>query len=385
MRVFISGSAPLLLETFNDFKERTGHTILERYGMSETVMLTSNPCRASDGERIGGTVGRPLPGVQLRIVDDDGAACARRRDRRDRGARTERVRRLLAHAGEDERGVQRRRAGERWFKTGDVGSLNEDGYLTIVGRSKDLIISGGYNVYPAEVEGYINEMPGVAEAAVIGVPHPDFGEAVIAVVVRKPGAALDADAIVATLKHAIANFKVPKRIFVVDELPRNTMGKVQKNLLREQHQACTRAERRVTLTARRAQAARDQRHAGRAEQHAHHQRHQHLQRAQRLALEHPRHQRVLRQRRHPQVPRRFAALVEQRHQRQQRNAEHDDGAVGLRLLEALAADRHRHQHRRQRRRERQQHRQEQQRLAQPELEHRLQRVAAQQPLRRAGS
>jgi malonyl-CoA/methylmalonyl-CoA synthetase len=123
-----------------------------------------------------------------------------------------------------------------WFKTGDVGKIDERGYVTIVGRSRDLIISGGYNVYPVEVEGYINEIPGVAESAVVGLPHPDFGEGVIAMVVPKAGAALDGAAIVAELKGRIANFKVPKQVFVVDELPRNTMGKVQKNLLRQQHQ-----------------------------------------------------------------------------------------------------------------------------------------------------
>jgi malonyl-CoA/methylmalonyl-CoA synthetase len=126
-------------------------------------------------------------------------------------------------------------AGDPWFKTGDVGQRAADGYITIVGRSKDLIISGGYNVYPAEIEGFINEMPGVAESAVVGVPHPDFGEGVIAVVVPKPGATLDAAAMVARLKTQIANFKVPKHLFVVADLPRNAMGKVQKNLLREQH------------------------------------------------------------------------------------------------------------------------------------------------------
>jgi malonyl-CoA/methylmalonyl-CoA synthetase len=123
-----------------------------------------------------------------------------------------------------------------WFKTGDVGKVDERGYVLIVGRSKDLVISGGYNIYPAEVEGFINELPGVAESAVIGVPHPDFGEGVVAMVVAKPGSVLDGAAIVAALKERIANFKVPKRVFVVDELPRNTMGKVQKNLLRQQHQ-----------------------------------------------------------------------------------------------------------------------------------------------------
>ncbi len=236
MRVFISGSAPLLLETFNDFRQHTGHTIVERYGMSETVMLTSNPVRPRDGERLGGTVGRALPDVQLRIVDDAGAPCAAG----EIGA-------IEVHGPNVFAGYWRMpektaeefdvdASGVRWFKTGDVGRLNDDGYLTIVGRSKDLIISGGYNVYPAEVEGYINEMQGVAEAAVIGVPHPDFGEAVIAVVVHKPGAALDGDAIAAALKQRIANFKVPKRVFIVDELPRNAMGKVQKNLLRDTHQ-----------------------------------------------------------------------------------------------------------------------------------------------------
>jgi malonyl-CoA/methylmalonyl-CoA synthetase len=129
-----------------------------------------------------------------------------------------------------------------WFKTGDVGRIDKDGYVTIVGRSKDLIISGGYNVYPAEIEGYINEMPGVAESALVGVPHPDFGEVGVAVVIPKPGARLDADAIVAKLKSQLANFKIPKRCFVVAELPRNTMGKVQKNLLREQHKDLFRAQ-----------------------------------------------------------------------------------------------------------------------------------------------
>jgi malonyl-CoA/methylmalonyl-CoA synthetase len=124
-----------------------------------------------------------------------------------------------------------------WFKTGDVGRIDADGYVTIVGRSKDLIISGGYNVYPAEIEALMNELPGIAETAVVGVPHPDFGEAVVAVVVPRPGATVDADEVTAAVKGRIANFKVPKRVFVAAELPRNTMGKVQKNLLREQHKA----------------------------------------------------------------------------------------------------------------------------------------------------
>ena len=126
---------------------------------------------------------------------------------------------------------------DRWFRTGDVGKIDPSGYVTIVGRSKDLIISGGYNVYPAEIEGFINELPGVAESALVGVPHPDFGEVGVAVVIPKGGAKLEADAIVATLKSQLANFKIPKRCFVVQELPRNTMGKVQKNLLREQYKS----------------------------------------------------------------------------------------------------------------------------------------------------
>jgi malonyl-CoA/methylmalonyl-CoA synthetase len=230
MRLFISGSAPLLIETFKLWQARAGHTILERYGMSETVMLTSNPYRPEAARR-GGTVGLPLPGVGVRVHDDRGQPL---------------------HAGEiggiEVKGpnvfkgywrMPEKTADEfttdLWFKTGDVGKMDTDGFVTIVGRSKDLIISGGYNVYPAEVEGYINDMPGVAESAVVGVPHPDFGEVGVAVVVGKPGAALDGTEVVAALKAQIANFKVPKQVFVVGELPRNAMGKVQKNLLRDQH------------------------------------------------------------------------------------------------------------------------------------------------------
>lgn len=235
MRLFIAGSAPLLAETFHAWQERTGHTILERYGMSETVMLTSNPYRDVEGERRAGTVGFPLPGVQVRVRDDKGQPCP-----------TGEIGGIEVHGPNVFSGYWRMPEktreefvtdpdGERWFKTGDVGRFDERGYLTIVGRSKDLIISGGYNVYPAEIEGYINDMPGVAESAVVGVPHPDFGEGVIAVVIPKPGATLDGAAIVAALKTQIANFKVPKQVFVEPELPRNAMGKVQKNLLREQY------------------------------------------------------------------------------------------------------------------------------------------------------
>ncbi|SAI58095.1 malonyl-CoA synthetase [Bordetella ansorpii] len=241
MRLFISGSAPLLTETFNDFRERTGQTILERYGMSETVMLTSNPYHAGEGERLGGTVGKPLPGVEVRVVDDAGAPLAPGEigNVQVRGPNVfsgywrmpEKTREEFAEGG--------------WFKTGDVGRWGgeaggraaPDSYLSIVGRSKDLIISGGYNVYPKEIETLIDEMPGVSESAVIGVPHPDFGEAVVAVVVPRTGAALDAAAMQAELKSRIANFKVPKRIHVIEQLPRNTMGKVQKNVLRDTYQA----------------------------------------------------------------------------------------------------------------------------------------------------
>jgi malonyl-CoA/methylmalonyl-CoA synthetase len=231
MRLFISGSAPLLVETFNEWKERTGHTILERYGMSETIMLTSNPYDSKDGERRGGTVGFPLPGVGVRVRSDDGQELAAG----EIGNIQVRGPNVFKGYWKMPEKTREEFTEDGWFKTGDVGKMDELGYVTIVGRSKDLIISGGYNVYPAEIEGYINEMPGVAESALVGVPHPDFGEVGVAVVIAKPGAKLDGEHIVAQLKSQLANFKIPKRCFVVDELPRNTMGKVQKNLLREQH------------------------------------------------------------------------------------------------------------------------------------------------------
>jgi malonyl-CoA/methylmalonyl-CoA synthetase len=231
MRLFISGSAPLLIETFNEWKERTGHTILERYGMSETIMLTSNPYDGKQGERRGGTVGFPLPGVGVRVRDDDGKELAAG----EIGNIQVRGPNVFKGYWKMPEKTREEFTDDGWFKTGDVGKIDERGYVTIVGRSKDLIISGGYNVYPAEIEGYINEMPGVAESALVGVPHPDFGEVGVAVVIPKPGARVDAEQIVAQLKSQLANFKIPKRCFVVDALPRNTMGKVQKNLLREQH------------------------------------------------------------------------------------------------------------------------------------------------------
>ena len=233
MRLFVAGSAPLLLETFNAFRERSGHAIVERYGMSETVMLSSNPYAAADGERRGGTVGFPLPGVQLRVQDEKGQPL---RSGEVGGIEVKGPNVFKGYWRMPEKTAEEF-TPDLWFKTGDVGKIDERGYVVIVGRSKDLIITGGYNVYPAEVEALLNDMAGVAESAVVGVPHPDFGEGVVAVVVARAGIAPDASALIAELKSRIANFKIPKHLFVVPELPRNTMGKVQKNLLREQHKA----------------------------------------------------------------------------------------------------------------------------------------------------
>ncbi|MFS2034513.1 malonate--CoA ligase [Polaromonas sp. CT11-55] len=229
MRLFVAGSAPLLIETFNEWKERTGHTILERYGMSETVMLTSNPYQGA--ERRGGTVGFALPGVSLRVQGDDGQPLPAG----EIGGIQVKGPNVFKGYWRMPEKTKEEFTADGYFKTGDVGKIDERGYIVIVGRSKDLIISGGYNVYPAEIEGYINDMPGVAESALVGVPHPDFGEVGVAVVIAKPGASLEAGRIVGELKSKLANFKIPKQCFVVSELPRNTMGKVQKNLLREQY------------------------------------------------------------------------------------------------------------------------------------------------------
>lgn len=236
MRLFISGSAPLLIDTFEQWQQRTGHTILERYGMSETIMLTSNPCGPDERfagrvERKGGTVGFPLPGVDLRVVDDLGECVA---EGTVGGIQVRGPNVFGGYWRMPEKTAEEFTA-DGYFKTGDVGRIDADGYVTIVGRSKDLIISGGYNVYPAEVEGYINELPGVAESAVVGVPHPDFGEVGVALVIPRPAAQIDPQQVVERLKAQLANFKVPKRCVVVAELPRNTMGKVQKNLLRDQY------------------------------------------------------------------------------------------------------------------------------------------------------
>ncbi|HYC35441.1 MAG TPA: malonyl-CoA synthase [Usitatibacter sp.] len=225
MRLFVSGSAPLLAETHVEFEARTGHRILERYGMTETGMLTSNPLQ---GERRAGSVGPALPGTEVKVVDDNDEPCA-----------AGEIGHVLVRGDNVFPGYWRMPGRNReefvdgWFRTGDVGVLSADGYLSIVGRSKDLIITGGYNVYPKEVELAIDELPGVQESAVVGIPHPDFGEAVTAAVVPRPGEELQEDKVIAALKGKLANFKVPKRVHVVAELPRNAMGKVQKNVLRE--------------------------------------------------------------------------------------------------------------------------------------------------------
>jgi malonyl-CoA/methylmalonyl-CoA synthetase len=226
MRLFISGSAPLLPDTFNAFRSRAGHAILERYGMTETGMNASNPL---GGERIPGTVGPPLPGVSVRIADKEGRSCA---PGVVGGIEVKGPNVFSGYWRMPEK-TQEEFTDDGYFKTGDMGELLPNGYLKIVGRAKDLIISGGLNVYPAEIEDRINALPGVAESAVIGVPDPDFGEAVTAVVVARSGHALSEPDLIATLKSEIASFKVPKRVHVVADLPRNAMGKVQKNILRE--------------------------------------------------------------------------------------------------------------------------------------------------------
>ena len=231
MRLFISGSAPLLKETFDEFKARTGHTILERYGMTEGGMFTSNPY---DGERRGGTVGFPLPGTALRIVGADGTAV---KSGVIGGIQVKGDNVFVGYWGMPEK-TREEFTADGFFKTGDMGMWDADGYVVISGRSKDLVITGGLNVYPKEIEELIDAMPGVLESAVIGLPHPDFGEAVTAVVVRQKnpaGAALTESGIIVAIKDQLANFKVPKWVYLVDELPRNAMGKVQKNLLRQEY------------------------------------------------------------------------------------------------------------------------------------------------------
>jgi malonyl-CoA/methylmalonyl-CoA synthetase len=236
IRLFVSGSAPLLAETHREFERRTGHVILERYGMTETLMNTSNPY---DGVRLPGFVGLPLPGIELRLVDpasDAPPADAAAIGAGDTiGAIEIRGPNVCAGYWLDPAKTQSEFRSDGWFRSGDLGRFNAQGYLQIVGRAKDLVISGGYNVYPKELEQEIDALPGVAESAVIGVPHPDFGEGVTAVVVARPGAALTDAGILAALQARLARYKLPKRVILVDQLPRNAMGKVQKNLLRQQY------------------------------------------------------------------------------------------------------------------------------------------------------
>lgn len=235
IRLFVSGSAPLLVDTFNEFEARIGMPILERYGMSETNMLTSNPYDPALGKRIPGTVGRALPGVSVRVVDDQDQAVATGQP----GHVQVKGPNVFSGYWRMPEKTREEFTADGWFRTGDIGALGGEGlpqdYLSIVGRSKDLIISGGYNVYPKEIELIIDDEPGVQESAVIGVPHADFGEAVMAVVVPRPGTPPDLAALQANLKASLANFKVPKKTVLVDALPRNTMGKVQKNVLRQEY------------------------------------------------------------------------------------------------------------------------------------------------------
>ncbi len=226
IRLFVSGSAPLLAETHRAFEQRTGHAILERYGMTETVMLTSNPYV---GDRRAGTVGFPLPGVGVRIVDNDGHPLPQG----EVGHVQVRGPNVFPGYWRMPEKTREDFTDDGFFRTGDLGMIDARGYVVLVGRSKDLIITGGYNVYPKEIESCIDDIDGVKESAVIGLPHPDFGEAVAAVIVTQPGASLDQATVIGRLKADLANFKVPKHVFFVTELPRNTMGKVQKNLLRD--------------------------------------------------------------------------------------------------------------------------------------------------------
>jgi len=228
MRLFISGSAPLLPETHREWEERTGHAILERYGMTETNMNASNPYR---GARIAGSVGLPLPGVEIRIADSDGQAMQRGEIGmiEVRGPNV-----FKGYWNMPEKTASEFRK-DGFFITGDLGTMDSDGYLRIVGRGKDLIITGGLNVYPREIESLLDEIAGVEESAVVGLPHEDFGEGVTAFLVTKEGATLTEQEVLQALRDKLARFKLPKRVIVVDELPRNTMGKVQKSALRESY------------------------------------------------------------------------------------------------------------------------------------------------------
>jgi malonyl-CoA/methylmalonyl-CoA synthetase len=229
MRVFISGSAPLLAETHRAFRERTGHAIVERYGMTETTMNASNPY---DGDRRAGTVGFPLPGIEMRIADPETGKVLPEGKIGVIEVRGPNV--FQGYWQMPEKTATEFRP-DGFFITGDLGKVDADGYFHIVGRGKDLIISGGFNVYPKEIETEIDAIHGVVESAVIGLPHPDFGEGVVAVVVRKPNAQLSEAEVQAQLAERLAKFKQPKRVFFVSDLPRNAMGKVQKNELRARY------------------------------------------------------------------------------------------------------------------------------------------------------
>jgi malonyl-CoA/methylmalonyl-CoA synthetase len=230
IRLFVSGSAPLLGETFTEFEKRSGHAILERYGMTETGMNTANPLGA---ERVAGSVGQPLPGVSVRVVDEEGRSCAPGVV----GAVQVKGPNVFGGYWRMPDKTQEEFTGDGYFRTGDMGEWLPNGYLKIVGRAKDLIITGGLNVYPKEIEEKIDALPGVAESAVIGLPDPDFGEAVTAVVVTRAGHTLTEPELISALKAEIAGFKVPKRVYFVSQLPRNAMGKVQKKVLRETYSA----------------------------------------------------------------------------------------------------------------------------------------------------
>ncbi|GAC1329264.1 MAG: malonyl-CoA synthase [Steroidobacteraceae bacterium] len=240
VRLFISGSAPLPAATHHAFLERTGHAILERYGMTETLMITSNPY---DGVRKPASVGVVLPQMAVRVVDASSGALELNSG--ITGALEVSGPSIFAGYWGDPERTRSEFTADGWFKTGDLGCIDRDGYLYILGRAKDLVISGGYNVYPKEVEMELDALEGVMESAVFGVPHPDFGEGVTAVVVPEPGAQLSEVEIISALNRRLARYKVPKRVLIVGELPRNTMGKVQKNILRASH-APLYADRDVT-------------------------------------------------------------------------------------------------------------------------------------------
>lgn len=229
MRLFISGSAPLLSETHERFEARTGHRILERYGMTETSMNTSNPY---DGERRAGTVGFALPGVEVKVCDPQTGAELVQGEIGVLEVRGPNVFKGYWQMPDKTKAELR---DDGFFITGDLSRIDDDGYVQIVGRGKDLIISGGYNIYPKEVEVFLDAQDGVLESAVIGAPHPDFGESVVAVLIAEPGVTLDLKAIEAAVARDLAGFKRPRRIEVLEALPRNTMGKVQKNQLRDQY------------------------------------------------------------------------------------------------------------------------------------------------------